>query len=177
MAKSRYKVYEGDTLPYFITATTVNWLPLFTNPDIAKIIIDSLAFLQSRQRISLYAYVVMKDHLHLVVAAENLSKELANFKSYPARQSIDYYKAQNNEAVLEQLALHKLPHRTDRKYQLWQEGVHPEQIHNQEMFEQKIRYIHYNPVRRGYVEEPEQWRYSSARNYAGLEYVLKISLD
>ena len=104
MARSRYKFFPGDTLPYFITATSVNWLPLFSNPEIAKIIFDSLAFLQKEKRIILYAYVLMENHLHLTAAADNLSKELANFKSFTARQSIDYYTAQDNRFILKQLA-------------------------------------------------------------------------
>ena len=174
MARSRYKFFPGDTLPYFITATSVNWLPLFSNPEIAKIIFDSLAFLQKEKRIILYAYVLMENHLHLIAAADNLSKELANFKSLTARQSIDHYTAQDNRFILKQLASNKLTHRTDRDYQFWQEGDHPEQIHSQEMFEQKVQYIHRNPVRRGYVDEPEHWRYSSARNFAGLAAILEI---
>jgi len=177
MARSRYKFLPGDTLPYFITATTVNWLPLFGNPDIARIIFESLALLQKERRIIIHAYVLMENHLHLVAASENLSKEVANFKSFTARRSIDFYRERGNQFILEQLALHKLAHRSDRDYQFWQEGVHPEQIHSQEMYEQKIRYIHYNPVRRGYVDEPEHWRYSSARNYANLEAVLDLDLD
>ncbi len=177
MARSRYRFFPGDTLPYFITATTVSWLPLFSNPAIAGIIFDSLAFLQREKRMVIYAYVLMENHLHLVVAAGDLSKEVANFKSFTARQSIDYYKAQNNSSILKQLASQNLSHRSDREYQFWQEGVHPQQIHDQAMFEQKIQYIHYNPVRRGYVDVPEHWRYSSVRNFAGMESVLELDLD
>jgi REP element-mobilizing transposase RayT len=162
---------------YFVTVTVINWIPVFSNPDIAKIIFDSLAFQQREKRIMLHAYVLMENHLHLVVQADNLSKEMANFKSFTARQGIDYFTAHNNQFYLRQFAFHKLPHRTDRDYQFWQEGSHPEQIHNQRMYEQKIRYIHENPVRRGYVDEPEHWRYSSARYYAGMEAMLELDLD
>jgi putative transposase len=177
MTRSRYKFFPGDTLPYFITATVVNWLPVFGNPDIAKIIFDSLAFLQREKRITLHAYILMENHLHLVGQADNLSKELANFKSFTARQIIDYFIAQDNKYYLQQFAMNKLPHRTDREYQFWQEGVHPEQINSQSMYEQKILYIHENPVRRGYVDEPEHWKYSSARNYVGLQAMLELDLD
>jgi putative transposase len=174
MARSRYKFFSGDPLPYFITAATINWLPLFNNPEIAKTIFESLAFMQKEKRLMLHAYVLMENHLHLVASADNLSKQLANFKSFTARQCIDYYSAHNNEFILNQLAVTNNDHRTDREYQFWQEGVHPEQIHSQEMLEQKVQYIHYNPVRRGYVDEPENWRYSSARNFAGLAAVLDV---
>jgi hypothetical protein len=51
------------------------------------------------------------------------------------------------------------------KNQLWQEGFHPELIFNDRMLIQKIEYIHYNPVKRGVVDRPEYWKYSSARNF------------
>ena len=60
------------------------------------------------------------------------------------------------------LKFYKKRHKRDSQYQLWQEGFHPKQITSDEMFRQKVEYIHYNPVKRGYVELPEYWRYSSA---------------
>ncbi len=61
----------------------------------------------------------------------------------------------------------KNAHKDDRAYQFWQEGNHPEWIQNEEMMRQKVAYIHENPVKRGYVDLPEHWRYSNARNYLG----------
>jgi len=55
---------------------------------------------------------------------------------------------------------HKLNHKTDSKYQFWQEGTHPKQILSEEIMRQKLDYIHNNPVKRGYVDLPEHWRYS-----------------
>ena len=65
-------------------------------------------------------------------------------------------------------------HKGDRTYQFWQEGVHPELIQGEVMMRQKIDYIHQNPVKRGYVDEAEQWRYSSARHYAGQQGLLEV---
>ena len=176
MSRSRYKIFKDDETPYFVTATTVNWLPLFSNPEIAKIIFDSLAFLQQNQRISIYAYVLMENHLHLIVSSILLAKYLAEFKSFTARRCIDYYQSQGNKFILNLLKISKLPHRTDRDYQYWQEGFHPKQIQNEQMLKQKIDYIHQNPVRRGYVDQEEHWRYSSARNFAGIEGMIDICL-
>jgi len=177
MSRSRYKFIPGDTSPYLLTATTVNWLPLFNNPTIAEIIFDSLRFLQAHNRLTIYAYVLMENHLHLIASAEILEKEIANFKSFTARKSIDHYLSGENSFILEQLAFHKIPHRIDRDYQFWQQGVHPQQIQSTAMLHQKIEYMHHNPVRRGYVELPEHWRYSSARNYAGMEGLLDVCKD
>ena len=51
------------------------------------------------------------------------------------------------------------------KNKIWQEGYHPIAIKSQEVFNQKLEYIHYNPVKKGFVEKPEDWKYSSAGNY------------
>ena len=53
-------------------------------------------------------------------------------------------------------------YKKDRKYKFWQEGFCPKQIMNFDIFQQKIDYIHLNPVRKGYVNKPEQWQWSSA---------------
>ena len=109
MARSRYTIAKGDSTPYFVTATTVNWLPLFSNPAIAGVLIDSLRFLQEHDRLVLYAYVIMENHIHLIASAQELAKEISEFKSYTARQSIDYYQQQSNSFILKQLAFYKLP--------------------------------------------------------------------
>jgi putative transposase len=176
MARSRYHFFPGDPNPYFITATTVSWLPLFTEPEIAGILFDSLRFLIQTQRLELHAYVIMTDHLHLVASSENLSVQIANFKSFTARKCIEYFQKSHNQAVLEKLVLLKLDHKKDRTYQFWQEGSHPKRIKDEEMLKQKIEYLHFNPVRKGYVETPELWLHSSAGDYAGRPGVLPVSM-
>lgn len=79
--------------------------------------------------------------------------------------------------MLRQLRAHKLPHKTESDYQLWQEGSHPKQIPGTEMMVQKLDYAHYNPVKRGYVDEPTDWRYSSARNYASRPGLIEVVTD
>ncbi|MFN8458923.1 MAG: transposase [Anaerolineae bacterium] len=139
--------------------------------------LDSLQFLQQHNRLTIYAYVILENHVHLIASADSLRKEIANFRSYTARQIIDFYKDQNVQYILMQLNFYKLRHKTDRDYQLWQEGTHPEQIQGEVMMRQKIEYIHYNPVKRGYVDDPTHWRYSSARNYAGQPGLLEVQVE
>ncbi len=90
-----------------------------------------------------------------------------SFKSYTARQIIDCLQAQHVEQLLTRLRFYKRAHKTDREYQFWQEGVHAELIFSEAMMREKLEYIHANPVKRGYVNLPEHWRYSSAANYSG----------
>jgi len=87
MARSRYNVL-GST-PHFVTCSVVDWMPLFGQPELVVILLESLRFLQIEQRLTLYSYVVMENHLHLVASAEDLSKEMGNFKSFTARSIID----------------------------------------------------------------------------------------
>lgn len=176
MGRSRYKIFENQ-VPHFITGTVVNWIPLFGNTYIASLIFDSLNFLQRQQRIVIYAYVLMENHYHIIAGADNLGHQIASFRSFTARKIIDYLKQIRATCILKQLQFGKLKHKKDRTYQLWQEGSHPKLIESEEMLLQKIEYIHQNPVNRGYVCEPIHWRYSSARNYAGLDSPVKIALE
>ena len=80
-------------------------------------------------------------------------------------------------SLLEELNYFKLRHKVDQKFQFWQEGSHPQQIQNDAMMLQKLEYMHNNPVRRGYVDDPVHWRYSSARNYSGLRGLLDVTTD
>ena len=67
-------------------------------------------------------------------------------------------------------------HKRNSKYQFWQQKNHPEELLSNKFIDQKLHYIHENPVRNGLVDKPEEYRYSSARNYAELESVLDITL-
>src|SRR6476646_10333069 len=96
----------------------------------------------------------MENHLHLVASSPDLGRDLKDFKSFTARQVIDLLEARGAVPLLRQLAWHKAGHKTDSRYQLWQEGSHPQLIQGEEMLRQKLEYTHYNPVKRGYVDDP-----------------------
>jgi putative transposase len=116
----------------------------------------------------------MENHVHLIAQADSLSAEMSRFKSYTARRIIDLIKEQRNTHILRQLKANKLDHHKDSTYQFWQEGTHPQHIQGRKMMMQKIDYIHDKPVRLGYVDQPVHWRYSSARNYAGMQSLLDV---
>jgi hypothetical protein len=97
-----------------------------------------------------------------------------SFKSYTARQIIDHLQAQHVERLLTYLRFFKRAHKTDLEYQFWQEGVHAELVFSEAMMREKLDYIHANPVKRGYVNLAEHWRYSSAANYAGLAGLINV---
>ncbi|MCX6120113.1 MAG: transposase [Ignavibacteriales bacterium] len=118
-----------------------------------------MALSSKRKNATLNAYVLMENHLHIIVRCDSLSEAIRAFKSYTARAILDYFTERNNTVILQKLRYHKLSHKTKSDYQLWQEGSHPEEIASDEMMHKKVEYIHNNPVRRGYVDEARDWRY------------------
>ena len=173
MGRSRYKITQPDA-PHFITLTVLHWMPVFTRPATVEILLDSLRFLM-RDGLQVYAYVILENHLHLILQSAQLDKDIARLKSFTARQLLTYLKSEHVQILLEQFAFYKKAHKKDREYQFWQEGVHPEMIQNTQMMLQKVEYIHQNPVKRGYVDKAEHWRYSSARNYMGDVGLLEVN--
>ena len=85
MTRSRYKVFETE-YPYFLTCTVVGWLPVFTRPATVQVVLDSWRYLQEHDRLRVYGYVILENHLHLIAASDELSKEIGDFKSYTARR-------------------------------------------------------------------------------------------
>jgi len=174
MGRSRYQIKE-DNIPYFHTCTVVGWLPIFTRPNTTQIILDSWIYLQIHESFQLHGYVILENHLHFIASSENHREHIKRFKSFTARKIINYLKEQKISFLLRELAFYKAKHKIDSQYQLWQEGTHPKQILDEKMMQQKLDYIHYNPVKRGYVDLPEHWRYSSARNYMGQKGLIEVS--
>jgi REP element-mobilizing transposase RayT len=173
--RSRYKIAELES-PHFITCTTVEWLPVFTRPKYLDIITASLTFCRQHKGLRLHAYVILDNHLHLVVFADNLSQVIRDFKRHTAKEILAAATQENKQWLLKQFEFFKGVHRGKSQHQVWQEGFHPQAIITEDMLRQKLDYIHYNPVRLGLVDRPEDWRYSSARNYLGQDGLLEIDL-
>ena len=81
---------------------------------------------------------------------------------------------ENVTTILEQLAFYKKAHKTTATYQIWQEGIQPKLIQTDTIMISKIKYIHENPVKRGYVDDAVHWRYCSARDYEGVSGLIEI---
>ena len=124
MGRSRYSIRETQA-PHFLTCTIINWIPLFTRPQTVDIILNALQYRQQHNGWKVYGYVILENHLHLVVQADDLLVELPLFKSYTARQLIDYLKECHAERVLKQMAFFRKARQLDREYQCWEEGFVP----------------------------------------------------
>jgi len=139
MGRDRYRIYDPDA-PYFFTCTVLQWLPLFAQPANVQILLDSLRFLQSQDRLLLYGYVVLENHCHLLAAGPDLGQAIASFKSFTAGQVVKRLQDRHSP-ILDLLAFHKAHHKVDRAHQVWQEGSHPEQIQGEAMMRQKFTII------------------------------------
>ena len=173
MGRSRYKIYE-PTHPHFVTCTILNWLPIFTRQESVELIMQSLKYLQREENLKLYAYVILENHLHLVVQSDDIQKSMRHFKSFTAKEILKLLQRENAETLLKQFIFYKKAHKKDRTYQIWQEGYQPKLMQTDTMMIAKIKYIHENPVKRGYVDESKHWRYSSARDYEGINGLIDI---
>lgn len=173
MGRSRYVITQPDK-PHFLTCTVMEWLPVFTRPETAHILLDCWRYQRQNQGLKLYGYVILENHIHFIAQAGQLNRCLSSFKSFTARKIIDHLDAKRADRLLTRLRFTKRAHKDDREYQFWQEGSHAELMFNEAIMREKLDYIHANPVKRGYVDRPEHWRYSSARNYAGEAGLIEI---
>lgn len=155
-------------LPYHLTCVVSELLPLFSQPELVAIVFDSWRLLREQYRLRLYAYVVMEEHLHFLAQAERLDICLERFREESSRRIVAFLEQQCLERFLK-----RLPRDAEGRYLFWQEPAEVEPV-REGMLEKTVEYIHINPVKRGYVERPEQWRYSSARDYAGVRVVVAI---
>jgi putative transposase len=173
MGRSRYKIYE-PTHPHFVTCTVLHWLPLFTRQESVDIILQCFRYLQQNDNLKLYAYVILENHIHMVVRSNDIGKSMESFKKYTANELLKLLQKENVKTILDQLRFYKKAHRVDKIYQIWEEGYHPKLMQTDAMMINKINYIHQNPVKRGYVDEATHWRYSSARDYEGMRGLIDI---
>ena len=165
-----YRVFTDKHYAYFVTWTLIDWLPLFAESIYRQIILDALSYLRTNKRTQLNAFVVMSSHVHAVLWPDdgiNLSDVIRDFKRFTSRKISKEAEQQHAKEVV---LVFKHARKSNRAqdvstYQVWQEGSHPEAIFTEKFAEQKINYIHLNPVRAGMVGTAEGWPYSSARAY------------
>ncbi len=162
--RSKYHIINNDAV-YFITSTTINWLPLLKSETYFHIIISALNFSVVHKNLRVYAWVILNNHFHIICKSPQLSRTIQSIKRHTARKIIQQLQADNQHELLFLLSKLKKKYKTTSTYQVWQEGFHPQIILNQKTLLQKINYIHLNPVKMGLVEKPEQWQFSSARYY------------
>lgn len=161
--------YEKYGNIFFVTSTVVGSIDIFKIDLLCKIMIEKLRFYQNRGDFTIIAYVVMPDHFHLVIKTNNdksISDCIGNLKRITSRETTAKLKDLEEAKILSELdQMAALEPTHDSR--IWKHRFDSLVIVNEETLRQKIEYIHNNPVKAGLVSEPDEWVYSSARNYGG----------
>lgn len=154
---------------YFLTLTIVDWIDVFTRPLYKQYLVENLRYCQQHKGLEIFAYVIMTNHIHLVAQTKgNMSDWLRDFKSYTSKGLFKLISENPEESrkewMLQMFRQHGENNELNKAIQLWQNGSHPTPIqrHYNHMLQQKIDYIHDNPVRAGIVPAAEMYLYSSA---------------
>ncbi len=177
----KYKI-QDQTKAYFITMTTVGWVDVFTRKNQKLAIINSLDYCIKNKSLTIFAYVIMSSHIHVICRAdgqEGLSEILRDFKTFTSKQIIKLIQ-EEPESMREWMlrffteACQHL--KRGQKFKVWQDGNQAKEIFSTAFFYEKLEYIHKNPVEDLIVEKPEEYLFSSARNYAGLDNFLEIEV-
>jgi REP-associated tyrosine transposase len=155
-----------DSPVLYITLVTKNRLPVFRTEQMREFICGAIDEARRSAAFLLFAYVVMLDHLHLLTSRPSTNSDLLRvLKGLTARRVIDHLKENNYASSLKKLE-HCVQER-NYKYSLWQTEKNVFPIYSEKLFMQKLNYIHQNPVRAGLVERAIDYRWSSARIWAG----------
>lgn len=165
---------------YYITMTVVGWLDVFTRKNHRDVLIESLKYCQKEKGLIIYAYVIMSNHIHMIVQTSEphqIKDTIRDFKKFTSKKIL--FQIQNEPEsrrewmlkIFEDEAEHSKKHKT---YKFWQVGNHAIEVFTEKFIWGKINYIHENPVRAGLVKQQWDWVYSSASNYQDEESVLEV---
>ena len=168
---TKYK-FTDHLATYFITSTVTDWIDVFTRNDYKNILLDSIRHCQQHQGLQVHAWVLMPNHLHMIYSVtegKDPALVLKNIKSFTALKIIDAIINNPHESrrgwMLDLFEKNGKTKKSNFRFQFWQHENHPILLDTNDMLEQRMNYLHENPVRAGFVTSPEQWLYSSAADY------------
>ena len=166
----------------FVTFTVVNWIDVFTRPVYKEIVVESLNHCTEKKGLTIFGWCLMTNHIHMIAKTEDgiaMWQVIRDFKRFTNREIIKAIQ-ENPESrrdwLLDKFHFAAKYNNDVNDYKFWQEGYAPFEIYSAEMFEQKIDYIHNNPVKAGIVAEPYHYLYSSAIDYAGGKGLVNVIL-
>jgi REP element-mobilizing transposase RayT len=171
---------------YFITTTVIDWMDVFTRPIYKRIVIDSLRYCQEHKGLQIYAWVLMTNHIHLIADAglQNqpnrilIGDIMRDFKKFTSKSIVkaiqDHPQESRKEWLLDRCWFRGYNDRKISQFKLWQDDYYSEVITSYDFYKQKLDYIHNNPVRQEIVQRPEEYLYSSARDYCGSNGLLEV---
>ena len=151
--------------------TVVHWSPVFVKKERMDVLVDSLRYCIENKGLNVFAYCIMKTHLHMLVNTDDphhLKDTIRDFKKFVTKRIVNLLKTERDEESVRLLKLFSHEARFSAKharYKLWMVGNHAIEVSDEKMAWIKINYIHNNPVKAGYVPYHYNWEYSSASNY------------
>ena len=166
-----------------MTYAVVDWVNVFTRPVYKDIVVDSLKYAQENKGLNLHAWVIMSNHVHLIVSARDgykLSDIFRDHKKHTSKLIIQEIQENPGESrkrwMLWLFASHGKRNPNNKEYQFWQQDNHPVELDTNEMIDQRLDYLHNNPVKAGIVNEAENYIYSSAIDYADGKGLLRVDI-
>ncbi len=165
---------------FFVTTTVIGFLNVFTNDKVCEILIRNIKHYKEKYKFTILAYVIMPSHFHWIVLVNNkfgtISDIMRDLKKFSAWDIMDYLSKNNSEIDSE---FKKASNGyNDQKRKFWMPRFDDLGIRNNKMFWDKLNYIHKNPVEKGIVSKPEEYKYSSARNYVfGDQTILAVDTE
>ncbi len=165
---------------FFVTTTVVGFNEVFADKKVCDILIANIKHYREKYKFTILAYAIMPSHFHWIVIADNnygtISSIMRDIKKYSAWDIMEYLTAKDSriEAAFKKAA----EGYDDQKRKFWMPRFDDKVIRNEKMFWAKLHYIHNNPVEGGLVLKPEDYKYSSARNYVyGDQSVLEVDTE
>jgi REP element-mobilizing transposase RayT len=164
-----YRIRD-ESKPHFVTFTVVDWVDVFSRSIYRDKVIESFEFCKKNKGMILYGYVIMTNHIHLIIQSEDgkLSDLIRDLKAFLAREIIKLIQngpESRSDWMLKRFEFAAKTNKRNEKNQFWNYGNHPEEIFSEEFFWTKLNYIHMNPVRAKIVLVASDYLYSSASNY------------
>jgi len=173
-------------LPLWSACLLQAGIDVFTRNEYKDIFLESLSFSRQNKAMEVFAWCIMTSHVHLVFRSageykpEDLLGDIKRFTNRKIIQAIiENPKESRKEWLLEQFKKAAEQSSNVNKYQFWRHDNKPIELWSNKVIAEKINYIHYNPVEEGLVYRPEDYVYSSARDYSGEKGLLNnvIVLD
>ena len=153
---------------YYLTSVTHNRLPIFKTDKLKEVVCKALDEARKSAGFLIFAYVIMPDHLHLLTDnAKSTSDTLRFTNGITAKRVLDYLKENNFESCLEKLRIQV--REREYKHSVFQHHSNVFEIYGEDKMMEKVNYIHLNPVRAGFVKVPDDYRFSSSRQWHGKE--------
>lgn len=176
---TKYKFGPEENL-HFVTYSVIDWIDLFTRQVYKEIVLNSLDFCCKQKGLRVFAWCIMSNHIHLIINTDGTNRPESIMRDHKRHTSELIHKhllTSGNESrkewMLSMMQQAGSENSNNSGFQLWQQDNHPIMITDHQMLLQKLDYIHNNPVKAGFVEDAVFWLYSSARDYAGKDGLLK----